>query len=228
MKLLRSAESKYLEVEGIVLTANQQPIVDIKLVDDESCASIMFQQVDACVQLELPIVIHNCCELGSGLLTQISDSCEDKVGELNSFGSVDLNNFVRIPVTFDSDSEEENEKEDEYGDSPSLTEGFHRIVVEEEEEDEEEGKDSLLLSTEVAKSDVLETPVNEKAHDCDRFFLVQRALELKESGNVLLKAGRIQEALEAYNASLDCDPLCLPSLGNRSQAYLVLQVIRFV
>lgn len=49
------------------------------------------------------------------------------------------------------------------------------------------------------------------------------ALECKEKGNTLYKAGKYQEAVEAYTEAIEADPDDHTFLGNRSAALLMLK-----
>ncbi len=214
LKLLRSAEKKYLEVEGNPLLAESGP--------DQN--DIAFLNVGECVQLELPIVLKEGHFFASGVLTEFEDRRKMETDLI--VDNIDTS-FVRIPITFDSESDSEVD-EVEINDDFEIK-GFHRIVVEEDDEEKEnisvDVKEPGFDKSSTDQNDLsMNTPFEDKRYNHNQYSVVQTALDHKEAGNLFLEAGRPEEALRAYSSSLECDPNFLPALNNRAQVYLILKV----
>lgn len=106
-----------------------------------------------------------------------------------------VNTFVRINVVSDDESDDDEENDQE-GTLGSTTGAFNRIAITEDDDSSDEEEEGLA----------------------------QRAADLKEKGNALLKQGDAAGAVLAYSESLAAVPTYLPSLNNRAQAHLTLKV----
>ena len=140
----------------------------------------------------------------ASLVLPPSSAIAVKDGSLaRTFGPVST--FVRINVVSDDESDEEEDggQDEAPGAPPSA---FNRIAITEEDDSSEGEGEGALRSAELRE---------------------QRAAELKEVGNALLKSGDAAGAILRYSESLAALPTYLPSLNNRAQAHLTLKVRTF-
>jgi len=242
-KLLKTVQDKFQEVEGVSLDA------DTHLPPASSTPStIAMQQQQQQQHVILPLtVVDNIHHLV--LPDSLPDGDDDDESDVQfcyegtlievdeaaivaatttstlpapSSPSKSSGGFVRISVASESDSEEEDENEDDAGagaytagsaaqeqsgasssgGSGGIGGSFQRIAITEDEDDSEE---------------------EEEEEEEEELMLEEKVVRLKESGNALMKGGKLQDAVEVYTQSLALIPSYVPSLNNRAQAYLLLK-----
>ena len=135
-----------------------------------------------------------------------------------------VSQFVRVHVVSeDSESDSDSEASAGVGAVPAV--GYQRVAI--VEEDDEEGEDddqgtgaALPPPPPSASEELAQTKAYTEAET------LKEAEALKEAGNMLMKAGQLQEAVQAYSQSLALtDGRFVPALNNRAQAHLMLQVL---
>lgn len=197
-KLLNTAREKYLEVEGV-----SAAVEEVGEGDDEVEVIEVPGPVAAAEGVE--VQVQQVTEAAS-LVLPPSSAIAVKDGSL-ARATGPVSTFVRINVVSDDESDEEEDGgQDEAAGAPPSA--FNRIAITEEDdssEGESEGE-GALRSAEQRE---------------------QRAAELKEVGNALLKSGDAAGAILRYSESLAALPTYLPSLNNRAQAHLTLKVRTF-
>lgn len=215
-KLLTTAREKHREVEGISAAVEEEEDDDAEDVEVRevsapaamrgtgSVAEVLLVEHKHGVEgLQLPPAGATLLKVGS--LSVVAPPASASVEQLQSSSS-SSGTFVRINVVSDDEDEEESEEsEGEEGEEPSesaVSTSFNRIAITEEEESDEE----------------------EDREETSSRATEEKAAELKEQGNKLLKQGDAAGAVDAYTQSLGLLPTYLPSLNNRAQAYLTLKV----
>lgn len=218
-KLLTTAREKHREVEGISAAVEEEEDDDAEDVEVRevsapaamrgtgSVAEVLLVEHKHGVEgLQLPPAGATLLKVGSLSVVAPPASASASLEQYQSSSS-SSGTFVRINVVSDDEDEEEDEEEseEEEGEEPSesaVSTSFNRIAItEEEDSDEEEDREEY----------------SSRATE-------EKAAELKEQGNALLKQGDAAGAVDAYTHSLGLLPTYLPSLNNRAQAYLTLKV----
>lgn len=203
-KLMHTAREKYLEVAGT--SFGEEGAVRV-----ESSGDVEVQEMARPVSSdgvsskeEEEVLLVQLVADSAELLLPPVDAVLLKAGNLSA-GS----NFVRINVVSDDETESDEEEEEEAGGGEGPPVAYNRIAI--VDESDSEGADDGNEDGSNSDSDSAEQRE-------------QRATELKERGNLLLKQGDAVGAVEAYTAALSFLPSHTPSLNNRAQAHLALKV----
>lgn len=204
-KLLHTAREKYHEVEGISAAVEEEAehdgteVVEVPgPVGSSDNTEVQVLHVAESALLVFP---------PASALTVKSGSYTRTVKPVSP--------FVRINVVSDDESDEEEYVDDAQGSGAATGQGvadaagstrsaFNRVAITEDDSDSDaDDQKAVIRSAEQ---------------------LEQRAAELKEEGNALLKEGDAAGAIVRYTQSLSILPMYLPSLNNRAQAHLTLKV----
>ena len=217
-KLLTTAREKHREVEGISAAVEEEEDDDAEDVEVREVSApaamrgtgsvaeaLLVEHKHGVEGLQLPPAGAALLKVGSLSVVAPPASASASLEQYQSSSS-SSGTFVRINVVSDDEDEEESEEsEGEEGEEPSesaVSTSFNRIAITEEEESDEE----------------------EDREETSSRATEEKAAELKEQGNKLLKQGDAAGAVDAYTQSLGLLPTYLPSLNNRAQAYLALKV----
>eukprot|EP01038_Epipyxis_sp_PR26KG_P010457 gene10457-14045_t len=240
LKLLKNSQDKYEEVEG-------KPFPDVPQNnstndDNKQFGSIQpiavkhFNDLFPSFELQSAVTIVEGIADSSSSVTKSSnegnyvrivvesddeDDEEEEEYQTSNHMTDNSSNFQRIAITDDDNDDDDEHENSDYVkiDQPpdDLSQNkvientsFRRVPIV-DDDDEEEDLNSKEVKPEINPKSVADPDHSSKAE------------ELKEQGNVLMKQGKFQEALDYYNKSLSYDPHHLASLNNRSQAYLSLR-----